>query len=87
MDYESRESANLVIDVSALGAKFGDDDLAAIKPLTEQIVIADFSGTAITDRSAASIAAMKRLRVLRLMHTGITDVTVRASAGWINWNP
>ena len=88
LQYESRESAGLVVNVSLMGAKFGDQELAALQPITEQIVVADFSGTAITDRSAASIAAMKRLRVLRLMHTGITDVTrCERSAGWINWNP
>ena len=60
-----------MIDASALGAKFGDDDLAAVKPLSEQIVIADLSGTAITDRSAPLLAAMKHARVLRLTNTKI----------------
>jgi len=81
LDYESRGSANLVIDASALGARFGDDDLAAVKPLSEQIVIADLSGTAITDRSAALLAAMKHARVLRLTNTKITDATVLALGG------
>jgi len=81
LDYESRGSANLVIDASALGAKFGDDDLAALTPLSGQIVIADLSGTAITDRSAPLLAAMKRARVLRLTNTKITDATVLALGG------
>ena len=81
LDYESRESANLVIDASALGARFGDDDLAALKPLSEQIVIADLSGTAITDRSAPLLAAMKHARVLRLTNTKITDATVLTLGG------
>jgi mono/diheme cytochrome c family protein len=81
LDYESRGSANLVIDASALGAKFGDDDLAAIKPLSEQIVSADLSGTAITDRSAPLLAAMKNARVLRLTNTKITDATVSGLGG------
>jgi hypothetical protein len=55
--------------------------MAALKPFAEQIVIADFSGTAVTDRSAASIAVMKRLRALRLMNTRITDTTVQALSG------
>ena len=33
LDYESRSSANLVIDASLIGAKFGDEDVAALKPL------------------------------------------------------
>lgn len=76
LDYESRGSANLFLNASILGPKFGDSDLAAFTPLAEHITVADFSRTAITDRSVIAIAAMKRLRVLRLMNTGITDSTV-----------
>jgi len=78
LEYESRGSANLLLNTSILGAKFGDSDLEALGPLAEHITAADFSRTAITDHSATAIAAMKRLRVLRLMHTGITDKTVQA---------
>lgn len=81
LQYESRGSAGLTVNVSLMGPKFGDDELAALKPVDEQIVLADFSGTAITDRSAASLAAMKNLRVLRLMRTKITDTTVQALGG------
>ena len=81
LDYESRGSADLVVNMSLRGSKFGDEDLAALKPLASQIVVADFSNTAITDRSAAVIAAMKHLRVLRLAHTKITDATVLALGG------
>ena len=52
LDYESRSSANLVVDASMLGAKFTDEDVAALKPVAGQVVVADFSGTAVTDRSA-----------------------------------
>jgi hypothetical protein len=81
LQYESRGSAGLVVNVSLMGAKFGDEELAALKPIEQQIVIADFSGTAITDRSATSIAAMERLRILRLMRTKITDATMQALGG------
>jgi len=77
LEYESRGSANLILNASILGPKFGDHDLEALAPLAEHITVADFSSTAITDRSATAIAAMKRLRVLRLMHSGITDNTVQ----------
>jgi hypothetical protein len=76
LEYESRGSANLHLNASILGPKFGDSDLAALAPLAEHITVADFSRTAITDRSAAAIGAMKRLRVLRLTNTGITDTTL-----------
>ncbi len=78
LDYESRGSADLVVNMSLQGSKFGDADLIALKPLADHIVEADFSNTAITDRSSSTIAAMRHLRVLRLMHTNITDATVQA---------
>jgi len=81
LDYESRSSANLVIDASALGSRFADDDLAALQPLAAQIVVADLSGTAITDRSAPLLAAMKAARVLRLTNTKISDATVLSLTG------
>jgi mono/diheme cytochrome c family protein/uncharacterized membrane protein len=81
LEYESRSSANLVIDASMLGAKFTDEDVAALTPVAGEMVMADFSGTAVTDRSAAVFAAMQHLRVLRLMHTQITDTSVLALRG------
>lgn len=81
LEYESRASADLVVNASLLGERFRDADLAALSPLAAQIAEADFSRTGITDHSAPTIAAMKRLRVLRLIHTKITDVTLRALGG------
>jgi uncharacterized membrane protein len=78
LDYESRGSADLVVNALVMGDKFNDDDLAALTPLSKNIVMADFSRTAITDRSAPVLARMKRLHTLRLMHTRIGDVTVRS---------
>jgi hypothetical protein len=76
LDYESRGSADLRLNASVLGAKFGDNDLVAFIPLAEHITAADLTRTAITDHSAGTIVTMKRLRVLRLMNTGITDATL-----------
>ena len=81
LDYESRGSAYLIVDASALGPKFGDDDLAALKSVTAQIVSADLSRTAITDRSAPVLAAMKHARVVRLTGTKITDAGVASLGG------
>jgi Planctomycete cytochrome C len=81
LEYESRGSAYLALDASALGPRFGDDDLAALKPLSAQIVTADLSRTAITDRSAPFLAAMKHARVLRLTETRITDAGVSSLGG------
>lgn len=78
VDYESRASADIVLSASWMGAKFDDNELGALAALSQRIVIADLSNTAITDRSASAIAAMRHLRVLRLVHTKITDVTVQS---------
>jgi len=80
LDYESRSSADLVVNASLMGDRFTDDDIPALAPIANHIVVADFSRTAITDKSALIIAGMKRLRVLRLMHTRIADRTVRSLA-------
>jgi hypothetical protein len=80
LDYESRSSADLVLDASLWAAKFGDNELSEFAPVREGIVAADISNTAITDRSASSIAAMKHLRKLSLMNDGISDATVEALA-------
>ena len=76
LDYDSRSSADLRLNASTLGSKFGDQDLEAFAPVAEHIISADFSRTAITDHSAAVIAAMKQLRVLRLVDTHLTDATL-----------
>ena len=76
LDYDSRGSADLRLNASILGSNFGDRDLEAFVPIAEHIVAADLSRTAITDHSAAAIAAMKRLRVLRVMDTRLTDATL-----------
>jgi hypothetical protein len=81
LDYESRDSANLVLNASLLGLKFRDTDLQAFAPIADHITVADFSRTAIKDRAAPAIAAMKHLRVLRLAQTKITDATVKALNG------
>jgi uncharacterized membrane protein len=78
LDYESRGSADLVVNAFVMGDKFKDDDLAALTRLSKNIVMADFSRTAITDRSAPVLAGMKRLRTLRLMHTRIGDITLQS---------
>ena len=81
LDYQSRGSADLQLNASVLGTRFGDKDLAEFVAVAEHITVADFSRTGITDRSANTIAAMKRLRVLQLTNTGITDATLLRLGG------
>jgi hypothetical protein len=76
LDYDSRGSADLRLNASILGSRFGDRDLEAFRPIAGHIIVADLSRTVVTDHSADAIAAMKRLRVLRLMNTRLTDATL-----------
>ena len=76
LDYDSRSSADLRLNASMIGGRFGDRDLEAFAPIAGHIVVADLSRTAISDHSAAVIATMTRLRVLRLMDTRLTDATL-----------
>jgi uncharacterized membrane protein/mono/diheme cytochrome c family protein len=76
LEFDSRASADLRLNASILGSKFGDRDLEAFVPVADHIIVADLSRTAVTDHSAAAIAAMKRLHVLRLMDTRLTDATL-----------
>jgi len=76
--YESRQTADLCLNAVTLGMKFGDNDVTALAPLRDRVVWADLSGTAVTDRSAPEIGAMKNLRVLKLEGTAITDLSVLA---------
>jgi uncharacterized membrane protein len=80
LGYESRQSPYLRVNAAPLGAAFGDDDLAALAVLRDRIRWADFSGTAITDRSAPVLGSLRHLRVLRLARTEVTDTTVLALA-------
>ena len=57
LDYDSRGSADLRLNASILGSKFGDRDLEAFAPIAEHIVVADLSRTAVSDHAAAAIAA------------------------------
>ncbi|HKV76931.1 MAG TPA: c-type cytochrome domain-containing protein [Candidatus Sulfotelmatobacter sp.] len=81
LDYESRGSADLRLNASIIGTRFGDNDLAEFVAVADHITVADFSRTGITDRSMNTIAGMKRLRVLRLTNTGITDATLLRLGG------
>jgi uncharacterized membrane protein len=81
LTYESRDSADLVLNASLMGLTFGDADIRAFAPVANRITVADFSRTAITDRAAPGIVAMKRLGVLRMSQTKITDATLKALDG------
>jgi uncharacterized membrane protein/mono/diheme cytochrome c family protein len=81
LEYESRGSADLVLNASLLANAFKDDDVKAFAPVSSHIVVADFSRTGITDKSSSFIAGLKHIRILRLAHTHVGDVTLQSIAG------
>lgn len=72
--YEAQDSPDLEISASLKGQAFGDADLQVLAPLAARIVRADLSGTAITDASLPLLAAMPKLRNLRLSGTKVRDI-------------
>ncbi len=78
IDYESRGSARLELRASLLGSAFGDRELEAFGPVREYIVWADLSGTAVGEPSASAVAAMKNLRVLRMMNVRVGQAMAAA---------
>lgn len=79
LSYEARDSAELAFDAKRLGAKFGNDDLARLRPLAPKLVRLDLSGTAVTDAAAPSLAALTGLASLRLNGTGSGDALLAAT--------
>ena len=78
LSYESRTAAALHFTAAGLGGAFGDAELAMLAALRDQLVRLDVSSTAITDASAAVLASLTRLRVLRAGFTRVGDRTVAA---------
>jgi hypothetical protein len=79
--YVARGSADVTINASLVGSRFGDAELALFDPLRDHVVALDASRTAITDASAARLAAMPRLQTLRLNGTQVSGSTAAALAG------
>ena len=63
------------------GARFGDTDLATLRPLAPQTVWLDLSGTGITDAGLATVAQFKNLTRLHLNRTRISDTGLKQLSG------
>ena len=63
------------------GARFGDRELAALRPLAPQTVWLDLSGTGITDAGLATVAQFKNLTRLHLNRTRISDAGLKQLVG------
>ena len=63
------------------GSRFGDTDLATLRPLAPQTVWLDLSGTGITDAGLATVAQFKNLTRLHLNRTKISDTGLKQLSG------
>jgi uncharacterized membrane protein len=63
------------------GARFGDTEMAAIRPLAPQTVWLDVSGTCITDAGLATIARFPNLTRLHLNLTRVSDAGLKQLTG------
>lgn len=66
----------LRVSLQLLGDKAGDEQLALLAPLKEQITWLNLGGTAITDAGIAQLAGFPRLTMLHLERTGVGDAGV-----------
>jgi hypothetical protein len=62
-----------IIVNASLSRSFGDKELAALSPLTANVVDLNLAGTHITDAGMTTVATMTNLTRLRLDRTAITD--------------
>lgn len=67
-------NTNLVsVNFSMAGAKAGDAQLDALKPLTEQLFWLNLGGTGVTDAGLKNLSGLKNLRRLHLEKTAVGD--------------
>lgn len=77
VSFESRSSANVVVNASILGADFGDREMAMLAALSDHVVRLDASRTSVTDAAIGALPdTMPNLQVLILKDTAITDASV-----------
>lgn len=57
-------------------ADFGDEEMEALRPLAEQVIWLDLSGTQVTDTGSAVLADLRHLTRLHLERTAVTDAAL-----------
>lgn len=80
VSFESQDSPLVTFTAMSLRGNLDDNGFAKISPLIPHLVSVDLSATKVTDRSVASLAPAKNLRMLRLAETGITDAAIETLA-------
>jgi hypothetical protein len=78
LSYESRTSAALHFTAAGFGRAFGDNELALLVPLREQLVALEISHTAVSEDAASLLAGFIRLKLFRAGFTEVGDRVVEA---------
>jgi len=63
---------------------FKDDNLAALKPIADQVKWMDLARTGVTDKGLANLTGMKNLTRLHLENTAVTDAGLDSLKGLAN---
>jgi len=69
------------VDYHLVGENVGDEQLATLAPLANQLTWLNLAGTKITDGGLAAVAGLPKLTRLHLERTGITDAGLSQLAG------
>ncbi len=76
LNFESQDSNNLVFTAVGIRKKFGDEDLAKLKPVLPAMTALDLSSTKVTDEGAKILADATDLKSLRLPETDVSDLAL-----------
>ncbi|MBL7648910.1 MAG: hypothetical protein JNK74_22265 [Candidatus Hydrogenedentes bacterium] len=72
------------VDYHLVGDAIGDEQLATLTPLCNQLTWLNLAGTKITDAGLATVAGLSKVTRLHLERTGITDAGLAHLAGLTN---
>ncbi|MEZ5302436.1 MAG: c-type cytochrome domain-containing protein [Verrucomicrobiales bacterium] len=77
----SQAGNEVAANLSLMGDKAGDAELAALAPVAAQLTQLNLTGTSVTDAGLAALGQFKELRKLHLARTGVTDAGLAQVAG------
>lgn len=77
----SAEDDRLKVNVVNASKEFGDEQLATLEPVVEQVVWLDVGRSQISDEGMATVAKMRNLERLHLENTKVTDGGIAKLAG------
>jgi hypothetical protein len=76
LGYEFQNSGTLVFNALGMRGRFGDEQLARLRPVLSAVVSLDLSHTAVTDTGVRTLADATALKSLRLAETRVSDTAL-----------